>query len=83
MPFSFTQVGGDEDRARADLDEAIAVLVARPAVDAELAEATAAVGTRFTDEAFERQVALVRERQALEARLANLMLDDKDGENLE
>jgi DNA primase len=81
MPFSFTRAQGDGPRARADLDEAIAVMVARPAVDAALAHATAAVAERFTDEAFERQVALVRERQALEARLANLMLDDKDGEN--
>ncbi|WNO55031.1 DNA primase [Stakelama saccharophila] len=82
LPFSFTQVGGDEDRARADLNEAIAVLVARPAVDAALAEATAAVQSGFTDEAFARQVALVKERQMLEARLANLMLDDEEGETI-
>lgn len=78
LSFSFTQRDADEDRARADLDEAIAVLVARPAVDAALAEATAAVATRFDEDAFARQVALVRERQGLEARLANLMLDDKE-----
>jgi DNA primase len=78
LSFSFTSREVDEIRVRADLDEAIAVLVARPAVDAALAEATAAVAEDFTDAAFTRQVALVRERQALEARLANLMLDDKD-----
>ncbi|MBN2972065.1 DNA primase [Roseomonas aeriglobus] len=76
--FSFTSRDADEEQARADLDEAIAVLAARPAVDAALAQATAAVADRFTDEAFARQVALVKERQALEARLANLMLDDKE-----
>jgi len=78
LPFSFSAAGGDAARVRVDLDEAIAVMVARPLVDAALAEATSAMGERFTDEAFARQVALVRERQALEARLANLMLDDKD-----
>ncbi|WP_326524294.1 DNA primase [Sphingomonas sp.] len=78
VSFSFTAAQADEAQARADLDEAIAVLAARPAVDAALAEATAAVAERFTDEAFDRQVFLVRERQALEARLANLMLDDKE-----
>ncbi|UIJ43840.1 DNA primase [Sphingomonas cannabina] len=78
MPFTFTQKGWDDVRAHSDLDEAIAVMIARPRVDAALAEATARLGERFTDEAFERQIALVREQQALQARLANLMLDDKD-----
>jgi len=78
LSFSFTSRDADADQARADLDEAIAVLVAQPAVDAALASATAAVADRFTDDAFARQVALVRERQALQARLANLMLDDKE-----
>jgi DNA primase len=78
-PFSFTvEDGVDEARAIADLDEAIAVLVTRPAVDAALAEATAALQAGADDTAFERQVALVRERQALEARLANLVLADED-----
>lgn len=76
--FSFTSREADAEQVRADLDEAIAVLAARPAVDAALAQATAAVANGFTDEAFARQVALVKERQALEARLANLMLDDKE-----
>ncbi|MGK6319863.1 DNA primase [Sphingomonas sp. DT-204] len=78
MPFTFTQKEWDDVRAHSDLDEAIAVMIARPRVDAALAEATARLGERFTDEAFERQIALVREQQALQLRLANLMLDDKD-----
>ncbi|MFV0625143.1 DNA primase [Sphingomonas sp. ac-8] len=79
LPFSFTRTGTDDvPRAVADLDEAIAVLVTRPAVDAALAEATAAVQAGADATAFERQVALVRERQALEARLANLVLADED-----
>lgn len=79
LPFSFTRHdGNDEPRAVADLDEAIAVLVARPAVDAALAEATAALQAGLDETAFERQVALVQEQQALKARLANLVLADED-----
>ena len=79
LPFSFTRKDGDhEARAMADLDEAIAVLVTRPAVDAALAEATAALQAGLDETAFERQVALVQEQQALKARLANLVLADED-----
>ena len=78
MPYSFTQPTGDATRAREDLDEAIAILVAQPEVDAALADATAAMQARFTDEAFERQVALLREKQALELRLANLVQSNED-----
>ncbi|GAA0730206.1 DNA primase [Sphingomonas japonica] len=79
LPFSFTQPGTDAALAAADLNEAIMVMVTRPQVDAALADATTAVQARFTDEAFARQVALVQERQALDARLANLVLADEDG----
>ena len=82
MPYSFTQRSADPVRAQADLDEAIAILVARPEVDALLAEATSAMQARFTDEAFDRQVALVRERQALELRLANLVQANEDARAL-
>ncbi|PKP90397.1 MAG: DNA primase [Alphaproteobacteria bacterium HGW-Alphaproteobacteria-16] len=77
LPFTFTQKEWDAGRAANDLGEAIAVLAARPQVDAALAEATAAVQARFSDEAFERQVALVRRKAELESRLANLMLADE------
>ncbi len=82
MPYTFTQKTGDEVRAREDLDEAIAILIARPEVDAQLATATQAMQARFTDEAFERQVALVREKQALELRLANLCQAHEDARAL-
>jgi DNA primase len=82
MPYSFTQRLAEPARVRADLDEAIAILVARPEVDAQLAEATSAMQARFTDEAFERQVALVREKQALELRLANLVQSNEDARAL-
>ncbi|MBW4329339.1 DNA primase [Stakelama sp. CBK3Z-3] len=77
VAFSFTQADADQTRAVADLDEAIAVLVARPAVDAALAQATAELKVSGSDAAFERQVALIREQQTLEARLANLILADE------
>ena len=75
---SFTQKDAEPARAREDLDEAIAILVARPEVDAALAEATAAMMAGYTDEAFERQVSLVKEQQALDARLANLVQANED-----
>ena len=81
-PYSFTQPGFDPARAHADLDEAISILVAQPEVEQALAEATAAMQARFTDEAFERQVALVKEQQALRHRLANLCQATEDARQL-
>jgi DNA primase len=78
LSCSFTQKGAEPARAREDLDEAIAILVARPEVDAALAEATAAMMANYSDEAFERQVSLVKEQQALDARLANLVQSNED-----
>ena len=76
-PYSFTRKGGDPGRACGDLDEAIAILVTRPEVDDALIIATAAA-MRFDDGAWERQAALVKERQALELRLANLCQANED-----
>jgi DNA primase len=78
LSCSFTQKDAEPARAREDLDEAIAILVARPEVDAALAEATTALMAGYTDEAFERQVSLVKEQQALDARLANLVQANED-----
>jgi DNA primase len=77
LSLSFTEKGSDSERARADLDEAIAILVARPEIDAALAEIDRDAAT-LSDEAFERQVSLVRERQALDSRLANLVQANED-----
>ena len=82
MPYSFTRSSGDPVQARSDLDEAIAVMVAGPEVDAALERATAACRRELSDAAFTRQVALVRERQALEERLANLMQAHNDEQTL-
>ena len=78
LSCSFTQKDAEPARAREDLDEAIAILVARPEVDAALAEATTALMAGYTDEAFQRQVSLVKEQQALDARLANLVQANED-----
>ena len=78
MPYSFTRSISDQDGMRADLDEAIAILIAGPEVDLMLAEATQWVQASFTDAAFERQIALVKEKQALELRLANLVQANED-----
>jgi len=78
LQCSFTEKHADPIRARADLDEAIAILVARPEIDAALSEATAAMQSRYSDEAFERQVSLVKERHALDTRLANLVQANED-----
>lgn len=83
LPFSFTQKTADASRAAADLNEAIAVLVAGPEVDQALAEATAALQADTSEEAFARQNALVHEQAALRRRLANLVLADEDDETLD
>ena len=78
LNYSFNRADvADEARAREDLSEAIAVMLAAPAVDAALAEATASLQQRFTDEAFARQVALSQKRRELETRLANLAVADE------
>jgi len=77
-PYSFTQDGAEPDRASADLDEAIAIMVARPEVDAALAQATSELELSTSDEAFQRQMELLREQRALELRLANLIQANND-----
>lgn len=78
LNYSFNRASvKDEARAREDLNDAIGVMLAQPAVDAALAEATVALQERFTDEAFARQVALSRKRLELETRLANLAVADE------
>jgi DNA primase len=78
LSLSFTLKDAEPQRAREDLDEAIAILVSRPEVDAALADATAEMQARYSDEAFGRQIALVKEQQALDARLANLVQANED-----
>lgn len=77
-PYSFTQDGAEPERASADLDEAIAIMVSRPEVDAALAQATSELEMSTSDEAFQRQMELLREQRALELRLANLIQANND-----
>ncbi|MFM9828123.1 MAG: DNA primase [Sphingomonas sp.] len=80
--YSFTREDATPDRARADLDEAIAILVMRPEIDAALSEATAVFRQELSDAAFARQVLLVKEQQALDTRLANLCQANEDARTL-
>lgn len=79
LNYSFNRSGVPPARALDDLNEAIVVMLAKPVVDAALAEATAALQEHFSDEAFARQVALSRKRLELETRLANLAVAE-DGD---
>ncbi|WP_375398310.1 DNA primase [uncultured Sphingomonas sp.] len=80
MPYSFTTETTDPARASADLDEAIAILITRPEIDAALAEATSDEAT-LSESAFTRQVELLHEQRALEARLANLVQANEDAKS--
>lgn len=82
LPYSFTFAGADPDRAAADLNEVIEVMVTLPRVDTALAEATSAAKVRFTEETWARQQTLLQEQQRLKARLANLLHADEDGETI-
>jgi DNA primase len=75
LPFSFTRKDAEPEKARADLGEAIQVMVSRPEVDAALKEATGRLQARFDDETFAEQQRLLGLRNEVERRLANLMQD--------
>ncbi len=81
-PYSFTREDATPDRARADLDEAIAILVMRPEIDRALAEATAMFRQDLSEAAFARQTALIKEQRALDTRLANLCQANEDAKTL-
>ncbi|WP_315760367.1 DNA primase [Sphingomonas sp. Y38-1Y] len=82
LPFSFTHAGADPSRAAADLDEAIAVMVTLPRVDAALADATSAIMAGWSEEAWSRQQTLLQEQQRLKARLERLAHAEEDGDAL-
>lgn len=78
-PVRHAEIDDLRRRAASDLGEAIAILAAGPRVERALADATAAASASDDPAAFDRQQALLRESIALKARLANLMVSDKDG----
>ncbi|HZV58032.1 MAG TPA: DNA primase [Sphingobium sp.] len=76
LHFTFTRDEADRQRAQRDLAEAIAVIVAMPRIDAELAAVTRAMADELADAAWEagfaRQQALRKLKADLTARMAEL-----------
>lgn len=79
LPFSFTRKDVQPERARADLGEAIQVMVSRPELDAALSAATARLKERFDEATFGEQQRLLELRGETDRRLANLMQGDEGG----
>jgi DNA primase len=77
LPFSFTRKDAEPERARAELAEAIQVMVERPELDAALAAATARLKESFDETTYEEQQRLLEMRVDIDRRLANLMQDDE------
>lgn len=77
LPFSFTRKDAQPERARADLGEAIQVMVSRPEVDAALSAATARLTRSFDEATYAEQQRLLEMRVEIDRRLANLMQDDE------
>lgn len=77
LPFSFTRKDAAPDRARAELGEAISVMVERPEIEAALQSATERfMRTLDEDDRLEQQrLRELRDENA--RRLANLMQDDE------
>jgi len=76
LHFTFTRDEADRQRAQRDLAEAIAVIVAMPRIDAELAAVTRAMADELADAAWEagfaRQQTLRKLKADLTARIAEL-----------
>jgi DNA primase len=72
LHFTFTRAEADEWRAKRDLAEAIAVLVAMPRIEAELVAATRAMADTLDEASFARQQTLCKLKADLAARAAEL-----------
>jgi DNA primase len=77
LRFSFTRKDADPERARADLGEAIQVMIERPEIEAALQSATERFKRSLDDEALGEQQRLLEMRVDVDRRLANLMQDDE------
>ena len=77
LRFSFTRKDAEPEGAKADLSEAIQVLVLRPELDMALAEATSRLQARFDEATYAEQQRLRALRVETERRLANLMQGDE------
>ncbi len=78
LTFTFTGPEADKRRAQRDLAEAIAVIVAIPRIDAELAAVTRAMADNLDEAGYARQQSLRKLKADLAARVAELAqpLDD-------
>ena len=72
LHFTFTTAEAEDRRAQRDLAEAIAVLVAMPRIEAELAAVTRAMAENLDEAAFARQQSLRKLKDDLAARVAEL-----------
>jgi DNA primase len=77
LRFSFTRKDADPDRARADLGEAIQVMIERPEIEAALHAATENLKRSLDEDALSEQQRLLEMRVEIDRRLANLMQDDE------
>jgi DNA primase len=77
LRFSFTRRDADPDRARADLGEAIQVMIERPEIEAALTSATERLKRSLDEDALAEQQRLLEMRVEVDRRLANLMQDDE------
>jgi DNA primase len=72
LHFTFTRDEADKRRAQRDLAEAIAVIVAIPRIDSELAAVTRAMAENLDEAGFARQQSLRQLKADLAARVAEL-----------
>jgi len=78
LHFTFTRDETDRRRARRDLAEAIAVIVAMPRIEAELAAVTRAMADDLDEASFARQQMLRKTKADLAARMADLAQPQAD-----
>jgi len=78
LHFTFTRDETDRRRAQRDLAEAIAVIVAMPRIDAELAAVTRAMAEELDEASFARQQMLRKTKEDLAARMAELAQPQAD-----
>ncbi len=72
LHFTFTSAEADRRRAQRDLAEAIAVIVAMPRIEAELAAVTRAMAENLDDAGYARQQSLRKLKADLASRVAEL-----------
>ena len=72
LRFGFLIEGGSAEQARADLAQAVGLLVERPALDAALADATRRFESDLSDGAYAEQQRLLKRKLEFDARLRQM-----------